>query len=848
MLRLLAILLLASLVALAHAERLGGPWVYRQTVEADAKAENEWKPVEKAAVERGNFSIHRQLIGEGMADPYRDANERDVAWVGDKADWELGLVFDVPEPHRGRRHIELAFDALDTFAEVYLNGKQVLEADNAFRTWIVPVEAALRPAGNELLVRLLSPGRESAARYSRLPVALPDGPRVAARKVQMQFGWDFAPRMLGSGLRFPLLQSWDHVVVRSASVVAAGRPSLTTGAAGAVACESAPMQLELWVEADQEMESTVAVEASSASATASVRLSKGLQRVTLPFVLKSPALWWCNGEGQPALHEARWQLRAGEERAAGTCVFGVRDIELVREKDAKGVSFRFRLNGRDLRVLGANLVPASAIDPLNTEDAQSLLLARDAGMNLIRVWGGGAYASERTLELCDRHGLMLWQDLPFAGALYPWDDAFLANVEAEVAEQARRLRGHASLAIWCGNNECDEGWWNWGWRDKIPAGRVSDDVRAGYEMLFEQRIPALLAREDAGRAYLSSSPVHGWGRATAHQQGDTHDWGLWHGREPMSRATRKTGRFVSEFGFQSFPAPSTLAAWISTDDRFDPRFASHQRQPAAPEILGHYMGLEGLRALKSEHFAYATRWLQAEAMRTHIGAQRLDTACAGSLVWQMNDPWPGISWSLIDYNGVPKPAYFAVKRAFAKEGVDLAFPGDRAVGQPVGTAKDVRLALLDIDGKVVAEVTDPRRAELTLSSDARACYALAESGPHRVIRALPAIFRPADAKVGESRYTITSRKGARDMGGMTEVTVEAQGVVVGLSFEPTQPFAYPDDALFDLLPGEKQVVRLRLRDARRDWRDSFTALSWHNLVDGWGPPKGDERLDPPGSR
>lgn len=841
-----AILLLSALAAAVQAERLAGPWVYRQTAEPEAKSENEWKPVDKAAVERGNFSIHRQLIIEGMADPYRDANEKEVAWVGEKADWELGLVFTLPEVHRGKRHIELVFDALDTFSEVYLNGKQVLEADNAFRTWVVPIDTTLKAGSNELLVRLLSPARESFARYSRLPAALPDGPRVTARKVQMQFGWDFAPRILGSGLRFPIIQSWEHCIVRSACITAAGRPKLTTGVE--VTCESAPMQLELWVETDQEMSATLSVDAAGASAQADVRLTKGLQRVTLPFVLKSPALWWCNGEGQPALHEAKWKVKAGEEQAQGVCSFGVRDIELVRETDAIGQSFRFRLNGRDLVARGANLVPASALDPLNTEDGQSLLLARDAGMNFIRVWGGGTYASDRTMELCNRYGLLVWQDLPFAGALYPWDEAFIANVESEITDQVRRLRGHPALAMWCGNNECDEGWWNWGWREKIPAGRIADDIRAGYEKLFERRIPAVLAREDAGRPYLSSSPVHGWGRATAHRQGDIHDWGLWHGREPLSRATLKTGRFVSEFGFQSFPAPSTLTAWISTEDRFDPRFANHQKQPAGPEIMGHYMGLEGLRALKPEHFAYATRWLQAEAMRTHIGAQRLDPACAGSLVWQLNDPWPGISWSLIDYNGVPKPAYFAVKRGFAKEGVDLAFPGDRAVGQPLGGAKDVRLALLDIDGKVVAEVTDAKRAELVLSSDAGACYALAESGPHRIIRALPAVFRPADAKVSESRYTITSRKGAKDMAGMTEVTIEAQGVVVGLSFEPTQPFAYPDDALFDLLPGEKQVVRLRLRDARRDWRDSFTALSWHNLVDGWGPPKGDERLDPPVSR
>lgn len=837
----IATLALTVLATSLPAQRMGGEWSYRQTVEEGAKAENEWKAVDKGTIERGNFSIHRQLILDGLADPYRDANEREVAWVGEKADWELGTVFSLPEQHRGKRHIELIFDALDTFAEVYLNGKQVLDADNAFRTWIVPIDTTVKSNGNELLVRLLCPARESQARHNQLPANLPEGPRVTARKVQMQFGWDFAPRTLGSGLRLPILQSWDSFIVRSASVVSAARPRLTAGKP--VTCESAEMQLELWIEAERDLDAEVALDSAGTKAKSTVRLTKGLHKVTLPFTLKSPALWWCNGEGEAALHEAKWMLTSGSETFGGSCRYGVRDFELVREKDTRGESFRFRLNGRDIYARGANLVPTSAIDPLNTEDGQALLLAREAGMNCLRVWGGGTYASDETLTLCDRYGILIWQDLPFACGLYPWDKDFLAKVDAEVADQARRLRGHPSLALWCGNNECDEGWWNWGWREKMPSGRIADEVRAGYEALFERSIPATLTANDPGRPYISSSPRHGGGREAAYREGDLHDWGLWHGREPFSRAPRKTGRFVSEFGFQSFPSPATLAAWIGTTDRNDPRFANHQKQPVAAEILGHYMGLEGLRPVKPEQFAYATRWLQAEALRTHIGAQRLDPGCAGSLIWQLNDPWPGISWSLIDYNGVAKPAYFAAKRAFGKEDVDLAFLGDRAVGQPIGDAKGVRLALLDFEGKVVAEINDAHRAELPLSSDAGACYALAESGPHRVIRALPAAFRPTNASVGESRYTITARKGSRDLGGLTEVTVEAQGVVVGLSFEPTQPFAYPTDALIDLLPGEKHVVRLRLRDVRRDWRDSFFAISWHDLVAGWGPLKPDERSD-----
>jgi len=820
------------------AQMLNGEWLYRPT-EALSGTENPWKPVDRGAVERGSFSIYRQLILEGLPDPYRDANEKNATWIDEKTDWDVGVLFDVSTAHRDKKHVELVFDGLDTFAEVYLNEKQILEAENSFRTWIVPIESTLKSGKNELLIRLLSPGRESLARYVRLPAELPENARVTARKVQMQFGWDFAPRLLGSGLRFPVLQSWNDAIVRSSCVVSAERPKLILGES--VTCESAVMQLEVWVEADREMEIELSVSSLGTQGNQKFKLNKGLQKVTLPFTVKNPALWWTNGQGAQALHTAEWIVSLPTEKFSGKCIYGVRDFELIREKDGRGESFRFKLNGKDLFARGANLVPASAIDPLNTDDTQVLLLAREAGMNCLRVWGGGHYASDRTLELCDKYGILIWQDLPFGCGLYPWDEPFLANVEAEVADQARRLRGHASLALWCGNNECDEGWWNWGWSSIPSIEKVSDKVRKGYETLFEKRIPQALKVYDPGRPYISTSPRHGGGRVAAYNEGDLHDWGLWHGREPFSRAPNKTGRFVSEFGFQSFPAPSTLTEWIASQDRNDPRFANHQKQPVAYELIGQYMGMEGLRTVKPEQFAYATRWLQAEALRTHISAHRLDPDCAGSLIWQMNDPWPGISWSLVDFNGVPKPAYYAVKRAFANEAVDLAFLDDRVIAKTIGNAKGVRLALLDINGKILFEATHDKQTETHLTASIGACYALAESGPHRIIRSIPALFRPTNANIGASQYTLTARKGTTDVSGMTEVTVEAQGVVIGLSFEPTAPFAYPSDALFDLLPGEKQIVRLRLRDPKRDWRESFKVMSWHDLVVGWGPLKPSER-------
>ncbi|HAZ65526.1 MAG TPA: hypothetical protein DCY41_02080, partial [Opitutae bacterium] len=316
---------------------LNGEWLYRPT-EALSGTENPWKPIDRGAVERGSFSIYRQLILEGLPDPYRDANEKNATWIDDKTDWDVGVLFDVSAAHRDKKHVELVFDSLDTFAEVYLNEKQILEAENSFRTWIVPIESTLKSGKNELLIRLLSPGRESLARYVRLPAELPENARVTARKVQMQFGWDFAPRLLGAGLRFPVLQSWNDVIVRSSCVVSAERPKLILGES--VTCESAAMQLEAWVEADREMEIELSVSSLGTQGSQKFKLNKGLQKVTLPFTVKNPALWWTNGQGAQALHTAEWTVSLPTEKFSGKCTYGVRDFELIREKDGRGESFR----------------------------------------------------------------------------------------------------------------------------------------------------------------------------------------------------------------------------------------------------------------------------------------------------------------------------------------------------------------------------------------------------------------------------------------------------------------------------------------------------------------------------
>jgi beta-mannosidase len=350
-------------------------------------------------------------------------------------------------------------------------------------------------------------------------------------------------------------------------------------------------------------------------------------------------------------------------------------VRLVQEEDSIGRSFYFTVNGKPTYMKGANWVPADVFLPrLNRERYRSLLVAaKEANINMLRVWGGGIYESDDFYSLCDSLGIYVWQDFMFAGAMYPFGDPeFLASVEEEVRQQVKRLRKHPCIVLWCGNNEISEAWHNWGWQKQfgLPA-RDSAFLWQEYVRFFEQNLPALLRELDPGRDYISGSPLHGWGRAESRRFGDSHYWGVWWGQYPLDTLRRVVPRFMSEFGMQAMPDMATIKAFApSTADR-DTALAvmrRHQKHPTGFATLARYLAMEGLTARNFPEFAEATQELQARTLRTGIQAQMFSGGrCMGTLIWQFNDCWPVCSWSVVDYYGRKKKGWYALRSLYAQQ-------------------------------------------------------------------------------------------------------------------------------------------------------------------------------------
>jgi beta-mannosidase len=316
------------------------------------------------------------------------------------------------------------------------------------------------------------------------------------------------------------------------------------------------------------------------------------------------------------------------------------------------------------------MIPLDVFLPRVKKEEYEQLIDRalDANFNMLRVWGGGAYQDDYFYDLCDEKGIMVWQDFMFACALYPGDSSFLSTVRYEVEEQVKRLRNHPSIVLWCGNNEVDEAWHNWGWQKQHNYSKEDSlKIYADYQRLFLDLIPSVLEREDPSRSYHPSSPTYGWGRAESYVSGDQHYWGVWWGKEPFERYREKVGRFASEFGFQSFPSPHHFEEFVGAgnNDLTSAAWKNHQKHPVGFETIDEYMARDYPVPKNLDDYAYVSQLVQARGMQIAIEAQRTrQPYCMGSLYWQFNDCWPVLSWSSVDYFGVPKASHYAVKRAF----------------------------------------------------------------------------------------------------------------------------------------------------------------------------------------
>jgi beta-mannosidase len=686
---------------------LNSGWEFRQA-SGDA-----WRPASVPGC------VHTDLLAARLIDdPFFGTNEHNLQWIEDK-DWEYRVVFDTPPAFRGREHIEIDFEGLDTYADVFLNDSLLFQADNMFREWKAPCAGVLRAKGNELRVYFHSPASAVRARWLSLGYELPGGARVLTRKAAYQYGWDWAPRFVTSGIWRPVhLRAWDAARITDLRIV----QKRVTG-------ESAELAAVFEIEASSRRNVVLSLLLDDRSvASAGAKLVPGLNEISIDFSIPEPKLWWPNGLGEPHLYDFLGEMR-DETLVVDLAArrIGLRTVELVRDRDPKGESFFFRVNGVPVFMKGANFVPMDSFIPRVSADRYGSLVASaaDAGMNMLRVWGGGVYESELFYDLCDEYGILVWQDFMFACGMYPGDPAFLANVREEAAGVVKRLRNHPCLALWCGNNEIDEGWRNWGWQRQYGYSAAdSAKIWNDYVRLFHELLPEIVAELDSGAAYWPSSP--GFGRADPRSlaEGDSHDWGVWHDGEPFDSFREKVPRFMSEFGFQSFPSPATIAGFADPDDwRLESAvMLAHQKHPRGNETIRAYMERDYRAPRDFESFVYVSQLLQAEGMKTAIEAQRrAKPSCMGSLYWQLDDCWPAPSWSSIDYEGDLKALYYFARDAFAEvlvspvveKGILRAY----AVSDRAKAIEGVAiLKLLDFTGDVVW--VDSRRVSMGANSSA----------------------------------------------------------------------------------------------------------------------------------
>jgi beta-mannosidase len=645
------------------------------------------------------------LAHDKIPNPFLGSNELNVQWVPTH-DWEYKTTFSLDEKTLEKPNIELEFEGLDTYAAIYLNDSLLGKTNNAFRTWIFDIKPFAKK-DNAMYIRFFKTSNHEEKEARKLDYVLPPGPRVFTRKAQFQYGWDWGPIVNTSGIWKPIkITSWNDVKLDD---VFFKQESLTDSLAS--------ISVEYTITANKDVENaSFEVKNKEFTHVVEFPIYKGTHTYATRIRIQNPKRWWTHNLGEPHLYTFETTLKLGNEtKGQQNTKVGLRTIELIRDKDALGETFYFKLNGVPVFMKGANYIPQHSMQDKVTDAHYKKLLndVKNANMNMLRVWGGGIYENDIFYELCDEKGILVWQDFMFACAMYPGDKAFLENVQQEAIEQVKRLRKHASLALWCGNNENNEAWHRWGWQtDKTEAQKkqIWDD----YIKVFNRILPETVATFNPSIDYWESSPSYGRGNPKFQFEGDAHDWGVWHDALPFERFEQKVPRFMSEFGFQSFPSYEAIRYFTGEDSisiNHD-SYITHQKHPRGFKLIREYMARDYPVPTSGDDYVYMSQLTQAKGITMGMEAERRAMPyCMGSLYWQLNDCWPVVSWSSIDFMGNWKALHYKAKKSFEDVLISSTIAEDtlsiHVVSDKLTTKKGlVEYQFLDFEGNVQANVKD----------------------------------------------------------------------------------------------------------------------------------------------
>lgn len=802
-------------------------------------------------------TVHTDLMAIGnIADPFFGLNERTVQWV-DKEDWLYDNHFEVSEVQQQYARRELTFYGLDTYADVWLNDSLILKADNMFRTWRVDITNLTRVGDNHLRIRLNSPIKVDMPKWEAHPneyFADNDQSQNGGlldrrlspfiRKAGYHYGWDWGPRIVTSGIWRPVVfTAWNDFIIRDVFVEQQE-----------VNRKRAVIRHHVTIEADHETTAIVTVIDSTLQrslATQTVALHRGTNEVTLPYTINNPQLWWSNGLGEPHLYTLQTKVQVAQKanktdvalESMRSTKTGLRSIQLhhVPDADGKGEAFYFTLNGEKVFMKGANYIPCDIFLPRVTDSIyrRTITDAVAVNMNMIRVWGGGVYEDDRFYELCDENGILIWHDFMFACSMYPATGALLENIRQEAIDNVQRLRNHPCIALWCGNNECQDAWFGWGWKQLIEqrSNELAERIWKEYKDLFFSTLSEVVKEHLPQVSYQPSSPFASYNNKSEFTRGDYHYWEVWHGRKPISGYNKVRARFFSEYGMQSFPELTTVKRfcpnpkdWSITSDMM----MAHQRGGAhANSLIESYLNTEYGRPQGFDTLLYVGQLMQGDAMKTAVEAHRRDKGyCWGSLLWQINDCWPVASWSTRDYYGRWKAAHYMIRPAMADILVSPIQKEDSTLY--INICND---RLSPVSGKLTIEVwntskrcfTTTQRVKVTANSAVDVwkmptAQLLAQADLQANEAIIHVEFTPDNKgkvpSVAQDTYTNNyilvypkdlklqpTHVDVKTFGYSVKVKTDryARGIYLSLDGDPTHHFS---DNYFDLMPGKEHTVTI----------------------------------------
>ncbi|MFK7780824.1 glycosyl hydrolase 2 galactose-binding domain-containing protein [Psychroserpens sp.] len=646
-------------------------------------------------------NVYTDLLNNKLIeDPFIGNNENKLQWISE-SDWEYKTNFLVDKATLNKKHIELNFKGLDTYASVFLNDSLILKTDNAFKEFVVDVKSILKPK-NELQIVFQRTTISEEKEKAKLSYQLPEGNRIFTRKAQFQYGWDWGPKLNTSGAWRPVtLNAWNDYKINEI------HPQLLD-----INNDFAHLAINLKSKNNIEQNLDYDIYLNGILSRTQLNNSPINERHSKPLTLtiENPKRWWPHNLGEPYLYNIKLVVKDNERILDSISTkIGLRTIELITEKDSIGASFYFKVNDVPVYMKGANYIPQNSMQNKVTDSHYENLLNNvvDANMNMLRVWGGGIYENDIFYDLCDEKGILVWQDFMFACAMYPGDDEFLKNVQEEAIQNVKRIRNHASIALWCGNNENSEGWHRWGWQSN-RSNKEKDEIWHNYLKIFDSILPETVGKY-SNTNYWESSPLYGRGNPKYKTEGDAHDWWIWHDGYQFEHLENNVPRFMSEFGFQSFPSYETIR-YINQNDTIDiasEGFKNHQKHSRGFQIIDDYMKRDFPVPINPEDYVYVSQLLQAHGITKGIEAhRRAKPYNMGTLFWQLNDCWPAVSWSSIDYFGNWKALHYHAKKSFENLLISKTLQNDTLKihlinDKPESITSNLQLELMDFDGKII---------------------------------------------------------------------------------------------------------------------------------------------------